>query len=375
MKTTEKKNHPYRKLGRVLFLRGAGMTALAAVVVLGFRALSYGKLAGSVIDFISLALHVNLMDATRIYQHLIPNNMETIIGLTILVLMLLLFDMLLHSYMKYFDQVVTGVDRLADLAEEEIILDPELDFAAKKLNEVRRTLIRQEQEARKAEQEKNDLVVYLAHDIRTPLTSVLGYLGLLDEHTDLPEKQRCKYIHIAMEKAERLDMLVNEFFELTRYEFQEVPLNRESIDLRYMLEQLGDELYPQLTAAGKRFENLIPHGLCVSADGDKLVRVFVNLLKNAISYGDEGCRIRVSAEQPPGRVVLRFENDGSIPPNRLEAVFDKFCRLESARSGDTGGAGLGLAIARDIVRLHGGEIRAESAGGKTVFTVELPTDK
>ena len=240
------------------------------------------------------------------------------------------------------------------------------------LNKVKHTLERRALEAQQYEQQKNDLVLYLAHDIKTPLTSVIGYLSLLDEAQDIAQAQRSKYTHIALEKANRLETLVNEFFEITRYNLSNVPLTLKTIDLGYMMVQIVDELYPQLAALGKTVQMNIGDEISVVGDSEKLARVFNNILKNAIAYSEDGGLIEISAEEIAGQTIIRFRNAGTIPEDKLESVFDKFNRLNAARSSSTGGSGLGLAIARDIVRLHGGEISVKSAGGYTVFTVALP---
>lgn len=372
MKGMKKSTDDFSKLSRTLFIRGLLITVTAAAVVLLFRAVSQGSFAEAIVVWIERTFSMDRCSAYSLYIHLVPANMDIIIGITILVVMLLLFQMLLRSYKKYFEEVIAGIDCILDEDDEKITLRPELEHVGTKLNTVKETLRAREKEARRAEQQKNDLVVYLAHDIKTPLTSVIGYLSLLDENSDLPCERKAKYIHIALEKANRLETLVNEFFEITRYNLQSVPLHRESIDLCYMMVQLSDELYPQMAGRGKRIENHIGENMVIYGDPDKLARVFNNLLKNAIAYGTDNSVISISAEERLGKVMIRLENEGEIPADKLSAVFDKFCRLDSARTSGTGGAGLGLAIAKDIVELHGGTIEASSGHGRTVFTVELP---
>lgn len=372
MRSKRSKTDPYRRLRRVLFLRGMAITALAAGAVLLIRWLTRGHLADPIVSLIRLVTGKGYYEARDLYWSLFSGNMEVLIALAILLFALLLFWMLLRAYTRYFDQVVSGIDRLTKRDGQEIVLDRELDFVQRELNAVRQTLERQEREAHRIEQEKNDMVVYLAHDIRTPLTSVLGYMSLLDENPGLDEGQRRRYIRLVLDKARRLETLVNEFFEITRYELQNVPLEKESLSARWLLEQLADELYPLLKSGGKTLELSVDDSVRLLGDGEKLARAFGNLLKNAASYGEAGSPIRVSAEQEGARCVLRFENRGEIPQDMLETVFEKFRRLDSARSGDGAGAGLGLTIARDIIRLHGGDLRADSRDGLTVFTVELP---
>lgn len=220
---------------------------------------------------------------------------------------------------------------------------------------------------------KNDLITYLAHDLKTPLTSVIGYLSLLDEAADMPSEQRRKYVHIALEKAYRLEKLINEFFEITRYNLQQIILEKESIDLSYMLVQMSDEFYPIIKAHGNTVELHADEDLKVYGDSVKLARVFNNILKNAISYSYPDTKIEVSAENTGENICISFRNKGkTIPRQRLDAIFEKFFRLDESRNAGTGGAGLGLAIAREIVNLHGGQISANSEAEVTTFSITLP---
>lgn len=222
-------------------------------------------------------------------------------------------------------------------------------------------------------QRKNDLITYLAHDLKTPLASVIGYLNLLDEAPDLPAEQRAKYIGITLEKANRLEQLINEFFEIVRFNLHSIVLNYEKVDLSLLLRQLADEFYPMLAPGQRTAQLQVPEKLIIRGDSDKLARVFNNILKNAIAYSYEGTAILIQAEEDGGLVTVTFTDRGDpIPEHKLGSIFEKFYRLDSARSSQTGGAGLGLAIAQEIVTAHRGEITAESDAERTVFTVHLP---
>lgn len=221
--------------------------------------------------------------------------------------------------------------------------------------------------------QKNDLIAYLAHDMKTPLTSVIGYLSLLEEAQDMPPQQRSKYLHITLDKAMRLEGLINEFFEITRYNLHKVVPEKRPLNLSYMLDQMADEFYPIVKAHNNRIFLDVGEDLELNADPVKLARVFNNILKNAVTYSDPGTAIEISARKQGNRVSVTFANQGkTIPQEKLSTIFDKFYRLDDARSTNTGGAGLGLAIAREIVTAHDGTISAASENGKTTFTVELP---
>lgn len=220
---------------------------------------------------------------------------------------------------------------------------------------------------------KDDLVTYLAHDLKTPLASVVGYLSLLEEAQDLPVEQRARFTGIALDKAHRLDALIEEFFDITRFDFHDIVLTRGYVDLSLLLAQVADEFYPVLSEQGKQVNVDAPASMVVLIDGDKMARVFNNVMKNAIAYSYEGSTIHVVARHENGMVTVRFENQGDpIPAPKLNLIFEKFYRLDAARATNRGGAGLGLAIAREIVTAHGGTIACASTPEHTVFTIELP---
>ncbi len=255
---------------------------------------------------------------------------------------------------------------IQELSEE----DTEL-FA--RMTEVKSTMQRHEQMLKEEAARKNDLIVYLAHDLKTPLTSIVGYLSLMREVPEMPAEQKAKYINITLDKALHLEKLINEFFEITRYNLQQISLEKEQIDLSYMLVQLTDEFYPILAAHGNTIELHADEDIVVYGDSEKLARVFNNILKNAVAYSYPNTEIQVLAENKNGGVDICFINKGrTIPKNRLESIFEKFFRLDESRSINTGGAGLGLAIAKEIVTLHGGQITADSENERTTFRLSLP---
>lgn len=260
--------------------------------------------------------------------------------------------------------------------------------------EIKASIQRHEQIMKEEAGRKNDLITYLAHDLKTPLTSVVGYLSLLEEAPDLPPEQREKYVRITLDKALQLERLINEFFEITRYNLQQIVLEKETVNLGFMLVQMTDEFYPLLSAHGNTIRLELPEkkeacskpgissqnppgtegkNITVYADREKLARVFHNVLKNAVAYSYEGTEILVECRAEGDRAIIVFTNHGrTIPQQKLESIFEKFFRLDDARSTNTGGAGLGLAIAREIVTLHGGKIAAKSQKEETAFIVELP---
>ncbi|NBI18946.1 sensor histidine kinase [Neglecta sp. X4] len=241
------------------------------------------------------------------------------------------------------------------------------------MSEIKSTMQRHEQMLKEEASRKNDLIAYLAHDLKTPLTSVIGYLALLDEAQDMPIEQKTKYVNIALSKALRLEKLINEFFDITRYNLQQIDLEKESINLCHMLVQMTDEFYPLLNAHGNQTEVCVDEDVTVYRDSMKLARVFNNILKNAIYYSYPDTIIKIWAESTDTDVWIYFCNKGkTIPAGKLNSIFEKFFRMDEARSTNTGGAGLGLAIAKEIITLHGGKITAESENESTTFRISLP---
>ena len=241
------------------------------------------------------------------------------------------------------------------------------------LKDMKHSVYRSKQLAALNEARKNDLVMYLAHDLKTPLTSVIGYLTLLQETPDLPPAQRAKYVDITLEKAYRLEMLINEFFEITRYNLQTITLEKNRIDLGMMVNQIVDEFYPMLKEKQLFVSVELPQRIVMLADAERIARVLDNLLKNAVAYSYPESTIRIGAQQKDGSVVIRVRNQcDEIPPDKLARLFEKFFRADASRASGLGGSGLGLAISKQIVELHGGTITAQSTPQYTDFTVTLP---
>lgn len=256
------------------------------------------------------------------------------------------------------------------------VFPPEYAGISVQMAEIKANIQRHEQALKEEASRKNDLITYLAHDLKTPLTSVVGYLSLLEEAPDMPPEQRAKYVHITLDKALRLEKLINEFFEITRYNLQQIVLEKETVNLSFMLLQMTDEFYPILQTNGNtiKLESAeASEELNVYADAEKLARVFNNILKNAVAYSYPDTEIRVWYGKCEGKIRIVFQNRGkTIPKQKLDSIFEKFFRLDDARTTNRGGAGLGLAIAREIVTLHDGTITAESENEVTTFIVELP---
>lgn len=289
------------------------------------------------------------------------------------VIVLVLTYQLVRRAAHYIDEVQQAAHELVSDSDDLITLSPELAEVATSLNTLKQTSLQNARAARESEQRKNDLIMYLAHDLKTPLASVIGYLQLLRDEPTLSEEARTRYLATTLRKAERLDELTNEFFEITRFNLSEIPLAPQRMDLSLLLEQLVFEAQPQLAEKNLTTALHTPEQLPLRADPDKLSRVFDNLLRNAILYSWPDTEIDITATADDERATIRFTNQGdTIPPEKLSRLFEQFFRLDASRA-TSGGAGLGLAIARAITRQHGGDITAESANDRVTFTVTLPT--
>lgn len=320
---------------------------------------------GAVIDF----LHANLPE----WAFYIVNANRIIVAFLIYILGLVIISVI---YVFKLSKLLNIASRSINEDEPEIFgnnCPDDLREFSRKLQDFKYNLKANEQARKLAEQQENDLVVYLAHDLKTPLTSVIGYLSLLEEASDLSTEQRAKYIGIALDKAYRLEQLINEFFEITRLNLQSISAQKSSVNITILLIQELNEFFPMFEEKKINVIQNIEPEIIISADADKLARVFDNLFRNAVNYSYENTDIVCSAQKKDGYVLIRIQNHGDdIPPDKLNRIFEKFYRLDNSRRTSTGGAGLGLAIAKQIVELHDGTINAVCNNGITEFKIILP---
>lgn len=275
--------------------------------------------------------------------------------------------------LRYLDDIVVASGQLIMSKEKPIELSEEMKNIQDELNLFREDALKNEQMAKDAIQRKNDLIVYLAHDLKTPLTSVIGYLSLLQDEPDISAATRAKYTGIALEKAERLEDLINEFFDITRFNLTTLTMDPEETNLTRMLEQIAFEFQPILSEKNLTIHTTLAPNVSIVCDRDKMGRVFDNLLRNAVNYSYSDSEIELQLEKAENTIRILVKNHSkTIPKEKLSRIFEQFFRLDSSRASATGGAGLGLAIAKEIVELHGGQITASSENETTAFEVILP---
>ena len=276
------------------------------------------------------------LEAIRVYRLIFVQNKTMIIGAGFFVLLLLSFYLGMSKFTTYLRQVEGGIQMILNESKDRILLPPELNPLENKLNEIKGTLKEQRRIAEESEQRKNDIIVYLAHDLKTPLTSIIAYLSLLNESPDMSE----------------------EFY------------------LYVLLEQVMDSFAAVFKQKGLEWKIEVDDKILIYGDPDRLARVFENLLRNAVSYCYSNSLIEVYGMIDGDNAEILVRNQGkTIPEHQLNNLFEKFYRLDEARSSETGGAGLGLAIAKEIIELHDGTIKANSQNEYTTFIIRLPRKK
>ena len=289
----------------------------------------------------------------------------------------IIFITITNKKMKYLDEIALGLKIIANddlsfrIREEG---NDEIRNLACNINYMANEINNKIEAERKAEKTKADLITNVSHDLRTPLTSIMGYIGLIKEGKYKSEKEMKEYLDIAFSKSERLKMLIEDLFEYTKFNNDGIKINKTNVNLNEFLAQLSEELMPlfedenlTLVNNSNKEEKII-----VNIDAEKMVRVFENLLTNAIKYSFKPGKVFLNTSKHKGYVNVVIKNHGNnIPKEKVDKLFDRFYRVEESRNTQTGGTGLGLAIAKNIVTLHGGSIWAECYGEEICFYVRL----
>ncbi|WP_427137787.1 sensor histidine kinase [Psychrobacillus psychrodurans] len=275
------------------------------------------------------------------------------------------FDQLVTETKKYVSSPEIGFspgyrdERLLQLTES-------INMIISKMDTLR-------QEERNAQRTKNDLITNVSHDLRTPLTSIIGYLSLITEDKYRDEVELRYYIDIVYEKSTLLHRLIHDLFEYTRVQNHQLKVNKEPLNIKEMLGQLVEhyriELEQMQYVCIEKYSS-VP--LITKADGNLLIRVFENLLSNALKYGIRKKQIDISATQRNNNILVEVTSYGNpIPAMDLPHIFERFYQVDKSRGMHTESSGLGLAIAKSIVEIHEGEIQVKSDEEKTVFSVYL----
>ena len=319
-------------------------------------------------------------------EHTILQNTassQTIVVLLFVLLGIVLFSVIFWLFQKKsYDYLKEIKDAVRDISKGK--LDTRLDIEgdnefseiALNINNMAGDIQTLMDKERESEKTKNELITNIAHDLRTPLTSIIGYLELLNLRSDLPAEQRSQYTNIAYTKSKKLQKLIEDLFGFTKLNYGKIAMKVVKLDIVKLLSQLVDEFYPNFTEKGLEW-SLISNvnSAEISADGELLARLFDNLINNAIKYGADGKRIDIKLNATPEAVTIAVINYGKvIPEEEIPHLFEKFYRVEQSRNKQTGGTGLGLAIAKSIVDMHDGQIHVESDLNGTRFIVTLKVD-
>ena len=364
-------NGDYTQLSTKILIRtAAGPFGAFALISAALRLFS-GRFSSIVVGFLEI-FYKDYEKALVAYTYAFRDNKEWFVMIAAFVAFLIVLRLYLIGFTKYFNEINRGINALKEENSEDVALSSELAATEKTINAIKHTLEQRKSAAAVAEQRKNDLVVYLAHDLKTPLTSVIGYLTLLRDENQISDELREKYVSISLEKAERLEDLINEFFEITRFNLSNITLEHSVVNLTRMLEQLVFEFKPMLAEKNLNCFLTAEPNKMIRCDVNKMQRVFDNLLRNAVNYSFENTEISITVTQNENMVRIKFANHGNtIPKEKLERIFEQFYRLDTSRSTGNGGAGLGLAIAKEIVMLHGGTITASSENEIIEFDVTI----
>ncbi len=367
------RNHEaFRHLARKILIHTVCLLGMATVMIYGiYNFLFEAGFSRMIPSFFQNVFGMEKDAAVSFYERAFRRHMDLIILLSMAGIFFLFLHIYLRYFTRYFEQISKGMDNLMLDIPGEVSLPAELLPIERKMNLLGHIIDRQKSDMALMKQRKNDMIMYLAHDLKTPLASSISYMNLLLEEKAISEELREKYLSISLAKNQRLEDLLNEFLEIAKYDLSHIVLQCSRIDLSRLLEQLVFEFQPILEQKKLTCRLDMGEHLVLECDVDRMQRVFDNLLRNAVLYSQEGSQITVTAEYKEGGLELQFANHGdTIPQEKLDRIFEQFYRLDAGRSTD--GSGLGLAIAKQIVTLHGGTITAASRQGMTIFTIKIP---
>lgn len=345
----------------------------------------------SVITIIILVFLITNFTAITSFLYQTGNDSQALqrfaLGSTISVLLFVLLGIFLFSlvFLLLQRKMARDIETIAHAVKQisegdlstrlELEGEGELTDIAENLNRMEEDIQELIDKERTSEQSKTDLITNVAHDLRTPLTSILGYLELLRKNQKLSPEMQQKYLDIAYNKSVRLQKLIEELFGFTKLSYGKINMNVTKVDIVELLAQLLEESYPNFQKNGLSYDFVSNRkSQIIEADGDLLARLFDNLIGNAIKYGKEGKRVRVSLRADREIVTIKIVNYGYvIPENELPLIFDRFYRTDHSRTNASGpgGTGLGLAIVKNITDMHHGTVSVSSDLSGTVFTVRL----
>ncbi len=350
------------KLFNIESIKRAGLISIGA----GISSFVAGVFVRSILNSIYYATDADIVRSLFYAISALQSEIE----LAVWIMVFVMFSnwILYPSYLNF-------TEAIADSLKNEDIPKFPKQFAGlqQQIQDIQKDLKLWKYHMQESENRKNELVVCLAHDIRTPLTSVIGYLELLSENSDLKKETQEKYTNIALRKADRIRQLVEELFEITRFNIGQIELRKTSFNAQVMLRQLVEEMMIQIKSRDQSVIFEMDENVVLFADSDKLARALENILNNAINYTPNNGELRIELRRKQDHICIKIENEGNeISQTELDRFFEKFYRADQARQSNTGGSGLGLAIAKNIIEAHDGTITATNSNRITTFEINLP---
>ena len=280
-----------------------------------------------------------------------------------------------NKIFKYITKIENETQRVAEDDNVLITLPKELKTIESSLNYVKEQSMKNKHFAITEQQKSNELVVSLAHDLKTPLTSIIGYLDLLLQKNKLTDQEQKKYLNLIMNKSLSLQELINELFEITKLNVKDIELKNEEIDILLLLSQTVQDFYPLSISKEKPIKiKKIKEKILVLGDKEKLSRVFNNLIKNALNYSLPKTKIIINYNLIDDNINISIKNQcNKLTQEELSKIFDKFYRCDLSRNSEHGGSGLGLSISKEIIELHNGNIFVNQNNDNTIeFIIQLP---
>ena len=305
-----------------------------------------------------------------VYQlaQLIKDNLSAISISLIALDTIIIFWLRYRESLQYIEKMLEAGKILVEDSERLISLPFELKEIEDQMNQIKKDSLKNRAAIKQAEKQRNDLLLYLAHDLKTPLTSIIGYLDLLKSQPNLSLEEKNNYTKIAYDKSLRLEELIEEFFLIAKYNLSDITLDKQQVNLSIMLAQISYEFMPLYREKNLKCINEIEDNLIVSIDINQFERVF-----NAINYSDKDSKININAKKENDHILIKLSNSVNfVDKNKLNHIFEPFVRLDESRNSKTGGSGLGLAITKKIIELHHGTIHVDLVDKLIIFTVKLP---
>lgn len=310
-----------------------------------------------------------------VYQlaQLIKDNLLAISISLVALDTIIIFWLRYRESLQYIEKMLEAGKTLVEDNDKLISLPFELKEIEDQMNQIKKDSLTNKAAIKQSEKQRNDLLLYLAHDLKTPLTSIVGYLDLLNNQSNLSTEEIKSYIKIAYDKSIRLEELIEEFFSIAKYNLSDITLEKQFVNLSIMLAQITYEFMPLYREKNLECISQIEDNLTLSIDINQFERVFDNLIRNAINYSNKDSKIKILAKKENNYILIKLSNSiNNIDKNKLKHIFEPFVRLDESRNSKTGGSGLGLAITKKIIELHNGTIHADLNNDLITFTVKLP---